>query len=273
MIINGRKIADDFYTELTEKVAKLATKPKLAVVLVGKNQSSVAYVKQKRKYALQTGMEFELKEFEEHISEDELLAVIKTLNRDENVSGFIVQLPLPKHIRLETLVAAIDPKKDVDGFTHQNLWAMLRWETALEPCTPKGVMYLLKHEKIDLAGKTVVILGRSNLVGKPLAVLCINAWATVVECNSHTKNYRQFTKMADVVIVAVGKPKTVTPEDIREGTVIIDVGFSVVDGVICGDADFNALEPISKITPVPGGVGAMTVAMLLQNVYLAHTNR
>lgn len=273
MILNGKLIAEQIFSELLEQIAKLPKPPKLAVVLVGDNPASLSYIRQKRKAAERLGMDFELFSFEASISEQELVAAIQRLNTNPDITGFIVQLPLPAHINTNAIIAAIDPRKDVDGFTAENIGQLFLGTTDLISCTPRGVMELLARSNIDVRGKSVTIIGRSNIVGKPLSLLMINAGATVTVCNSQTKNIRHSTLAADIVVVATGQPKLLTLDMVKPGTVVIDVGFSVVDGKISGDTDYEAIEPTCLITPVPGGVGPMTVAMLMKNTYISALNQ
>lgn len=269
MILNGKLIAEQIFAELLEQIAKLPKPPKLAVVLVGDNPASLSYIRQKQKAAERLGMDFELFSFEASISEQELVAAIQGLNNNPDITGFIVQLPLPAHINTNAIITAIDPEKDVDGFTAENIGRLFLGTADLISCTPRGVMELLARSNIDVRGKSVTIIGRSNIVGKPLALLMINAGATVTICNSQTKDIGHYTLSADIVVVATGQPKLLTLDMVKPGTVVIDVGFSVVDGKISGDTDYEAIEPTCLITPVPGGVGPMTVAMLMKNTYIA----
>lgn len=273
MILNGKSIADKILGELREKIATLGKKPKLAVVLVGDNPASLSYIRQKRLFAERVGIDFELRQFDVSIGEKELITAIRELNTDANVTGFIVQLPLPAYIDTNHIIEAIDPRKDIDGFTSENIGRLFLGTAELISCTPKGIMELLYRSEVGIQGKKVTIVGRSNIVGKPLALLMINAGATVTVCNSQTKNIGEFTKLSDIVVVATGKPKLLTVDMVRPGMVVIDVGFSVVDGKISGDADYSAIEPTCLITPVPGGVGPMTVAMLMMNTYIAAKNQ
>lgn len=269
MILNGKLIAEQIFAEILEQIAKLPKPPKLAVVLVGDNPASLSYIRQKRKAAERLGMDFELFSFEASISEQELVAAIQGLNNNPDITGFIVQLPLPAHIPTNAIIAAIDPEKDVDGFTAENIGRLFLGTADLISCTPRGIMELLNRSDMDVRGKSVTIIGRSNIVGKPLSLLMINAGATVTVCNSQTKDIGHYTRNSDIVVVATGQPKLLTLDMVKPGTVVIDVGFSVVDGKISGDADYEAIEPTCLITPVPGGVGPMTVAMLMKNTYIA----
>ncbi len=268
MILNGKKIAREIYENLREQVAKMTKKPKLGIILVGENPASLRYVGQKKKWANFVGIDFHLEQMPESISEQQVLSKIQEFNADESMSGFMVQLPLPKHINEEKIINAISPLKDVDGFHPENLGKiMIGDNSGFVPCTPFWIMKLLEFENIALSWKNICIIGRSNIVGKPIANLMINAWATVTVCNSRTKNLEFFTKSADIIVVATGVPHLLKAKMLQEKTIIIDVGFTVVDGKIYGDADFeNIKKEWHKITPVPGWVWAMTVAMLMTNV-------
>jgi len=271
MIIDGKKIAQKIYDELKQKISKLDQKPTLWAILVWENSPSLRYVNQKHKWAEYIGMNFELKTFPENVTEKELLEFIEKWNNDDNISWYIVQLPLPKHINDENVINAIKPEKDVDGFHPENQWKILIWdETAFAPCTPAWVMWIFEDLNINLAWKEVVVIGRSNIVWKPVAVMLINAWATVISCNSKTLDITKYTKTADIVICAAWKPHLLKLENINDKTVVIDVGFTVVDWKIYWDADFEAINNNwNLITPVPGGVWRLTVANLMKNTYKA----
>jgi methylenetetrahydrofolate dehydrogenase (NADP+) / methenyltetrahydrofolate cyclohydrolase len=269
MILDGRIVAASVYEELKQRIARLVVPPKLVVFLVGDDPASIAYIGQKKKYSAKIGMDFELVRLSADTPESALLARLDEKNSDPSVSGIIVQTPLPRHIDTERVIAHIAPAKDVDGFTPASLGELFLGRDNFTSCTPKGVMRLLEYYDISPSGKRVAILGRSNIVGKPLAVLMINAGATVTSCNSKTRDIARITLDADIVVLAMGQPKFLTRDMVREGAVIVDVGFKKVDGIISGDADYDALESVTDITPVPGGVGAMTVAMLLENTLLA----
>jgi methylenetetrahydrofolate dehydrogenase (NADP+)/methenyltetrahydrofolate cyclohydrolase len=245
----------------------------LVVVTVGNDPASEVYVGHKEKACIKTGMGFERKVFPESMSESELIAEIEGLNADSSVSGLIVQLPLPKSISANRAIKAIDPRKDVDGFHAYNVGKMMistEFED-LAPCTPKGMMLLLEEYGVNLAGKEAVVLGRSNIVGKPAAIMLMNRDATVTVCHSRTKNVFEHTKRADLLIVAVGQPEMIRGEHVKEGAVVLDVGIHRrSDGKLTGDVHFESVEPkASMITPVPGGVGPLTVACLLANTVTA----
>ncbi|MGL6248658.1 MAG: bifunctional 5,10-methylenetetrahydrofolate dehydrogenase/5,10-methenyltetrahydrofolate cyclohydrolase, partial [Culicoidibacterales bacterium] len=224
--------------------------------------------------AKQVGIEARIQNYPETITHDQLLAEITALNADQSVNGIIVQLPLPSHLDDHEIAQTIARDKDVDGFHPANLGELLVCETPLEPCTPKGIMELLKREAIDLAGKHVVVIGRSNIVGKPIALLALQADATVTVCHSHTANLTTLTQLADIVIVAVGRAQFLTAEMIRAGAVVIDVGINRHEGKLVGDVDYQSVsQKASAMTPVPGGVGPMTVAMLMKNTVAAAKNK
>ncbi|MDD5197903.1 MAG: bifunctional 5,10-methylenetetrahydrofolate dehydrogenase/5,10-methenyltetrahydrofolate cyclohydrolase [Candidatus Gracilibacteria bacterium] len=269
MLIDGRSIANTLLTNLQEEIQKLSVKPKLSVLLVGENPASLSYITQKKKSANIAGVDFELRQFSIDMTETELVAIIHEINKDVGIHGMIVQLPLPRHIDTDKIIEAIDPRKDVDGFTSHNIGKLFLGTANLVSCTPKGIMKLLEVSNVKIRGENIVIVGKSNIVGKPLSLLLMNAGGTVTVCNKDTKSLKEFTENADIIVMAAGSPKLLKKDMVRPGITIIDVGFTLIDGKIQGDADFEALEPISLITPVPGGVGPMTVAMLMENTYLA----
>ena len=235
--------------------------------MVGNNPASKTYVRNKKMACEKAGIKSEEYLLPENASEKEILNLIDKLNATKEVSGILVQLPLPSHLDSKTICERISPLKDVDAFTSKNIGDLFKGDAKFLPCTPAGILEILKHENINLAGKHCVIIGRSNIVGKPLALLLIQNDATVTVCHSKTKNLEEICKLADIVICAVGKEKFLKKEMVKPGAVVIDVGINRdKNGKLCGDADFENLEPIcSKITPVPGGVGPMTVAMLVKN--------
>lgn len=272
MIIDGKKIALWIYDELKEKVQWLSEKPTMAIFLVGENSPSLRYIKQKKKWAEFIGYGFQLFEFPTSVSEETLIQKITELNQDANIHGIMVQTPLPSHIHTQKIIDTIHPLKDIDGFHAINQGKVVLGDTSgLPPCTPAWIMELLHKEQIKLEGKHIVIVGRSNIVGKPLANMCINGGATVTVCNSKTPHLSSFTRLADIIIVATGKPRLLTQEMVKSDAIIIDVGFSVVDGKIFGDSDFSSLVERHQITPNPGGVWPMTVAFLMKNVLKAFT--
>lgn len=272
LLLDGRKVASEILTGLKPKVAKL--NPKLVIVQVGDDPASASYIRQKLKSCAEIGMRHEHKHLSADITFNAFLKLIEELNRESDVTGFIVQLPLPDPLqaRVPELIRAIDPKKDVDGFGAYNLGKMFlsREFEHLPPATPAGVILLLEHYKIKVTGKHAVVVGRSNTAGKPLAMMLLNRDATVTVCHSKTKDLGTCTKQADILAVAVGHPKLLTKEMVKPGAVVIDVGINEVSGKLVGDVDFDAVKEVaSAITPVPGGVGPMTVACLLRNVVRA----
>lgn len=277
-IIDGKEIAKKKKLEIADQVQELKNQgvtPGLAVILVGDNQASRTYVNSKQKTARELGMHNVLIEYPVSITEQELLAKIDELNRDEDIHGILVQLPLPDHINEKNLIEAISPEKDVDGFHPINIGRMMTGQDAFLPCTPYGVMVMMKEIEIDLAGKHVVVVGRSNIVGKPAGQLFLNENATVTYCHSRTKDLKEHTKQADVVIAAVGKAGLITADHIKPGAVVIDVGMNRDDqGKLCGDVAYDEVkEKAGYITPVPGGVGPMTIAMLMFNTMKSAKNR
>lgn len=272
-VIDGKKISGEIKDELKDVVSKLKTKPSLVVISVGDNPASKVYVGQKEKCANYIGINY-LHMHYDSISDDLLVSEIEKLNKDKKVNGIIVQLPLPDGMDETRIVNTIIPEKDVDGLTYLNAGLLLNNKTSMVSCTPKGIMELLKREKVDLVGKNAVVIGRSILVGKPMMNLLINANATVTLCHSKTKNLEKITRKADVLIVAIGKKHFVTRDMVKRGSVVIDVGINRVDGKLYGDVDYdNVYDKVKKITPVPGGVGPMTVVMLMKNVLEAYENQ
>ena len=259
------------HSQLKEKYGKPAG---LAVVIVGNNPASQVYVKNKIRACENVGFYSENIELDENISEKELLQEINKLNKNDRINGILVQLPLPAHINELKIIDSISPEKDVDGFHVSNIGKMVIGdETGFLSCTPYGIMQLLEEYKIEIAGKDAVIIGRSNIVGKPMALMLIQKGATVQVCNSNTKDLRKKLNKADIIIVAAGVPKLLKKEDVKEGAVVIDVGINRVDGKICGDVDYEEVaEKTSYITPVPGGVGPMTIASLIKNTFKSYKN-
>lgn len=269
-IIDGKKISQEIKDELKEKVAVLRDQGKtftLAVVQVGDDPASSVYVGNKKKACAYIGIESLSYELPEETTETELLQLVRKLNEDCSVGGILVQLPLPKHIDEEKVLLAISPGKDVDGFHPENVGNLSIGRSGFVSCTPAGVIQLLKRSGIEIEGKECVVLGRSNIVGKPMAMLLLRENGTVTVCHSRTKNLKEITKRADILIVAIGKPKFVDASYVKEGAVVIDVGIHRNENnKLCGDVDFDDVAPhTSAITPVPGGVGPMTIAMLMSN--------
>ena len=272
MLISGKEIAKEIKNELQEKVNTLLEKkvsfPTLAIVRVDGDSASEVYARSKQKAALEIGLyPLILPLVECDALEEQLLAVIENLNNDNNVHGIIVELPLPKYINEKKILNAIDPKKDVDCVTTLNIGKMVIGEDGFVPCTAKSVVELLKRSNIEISGKHCVIVGRSNIVGKPLSLLMLRENATVTVCHSKTKDLKEICKNADILVSAIGKAKFITDEFVKNGAIVVDVGINVDEnGKLCGDVDFESVkDKVSKITPVPGGVGPMTVAMLLKN--------
>jgi methylenetetrahydrofolate dehydrogenase (NADP+)/methenyltetrahydrofolate cyclohydrolase len=276
-ILDGKKLADKLNFELKSEIFKLKSKtgisPKLAAIMVGDNPASEIYVNMKRKKCAEVGIESILIKLDKNISEEILLKEITKLNNDKNVHGILLQLPLPGRLKELTplLLEKISPIKDVDGFNPINKGKLFDYHEEFAPCTPKGIIALLEFYNIDLKGKNVVIINRSNLVGKPLIFMLLKRNSTVTICHTSTMNIDEHIKKADILIVAVGRPKFITKTRIKENAIIIDVGQNRVDEKLTGDVDFDdVFDKCSKITPVPGGVGPLTVAFLLQNTFIAY---
>lgn len=279
-IIYGNEVAKSVKDALKKDLDRLKQEhkrlPKLVVVLVGNNVASLSYVTGKEKACKEIGMENELLRFEETMREEQLLEVVEQLNQDNSVDGILVQLPLPKHINESKILNAIDPKKDVDGFHPMNIGKLLLQEDGFLSCTPKGILRLLESIGMkDLSGKKAVVIGRSNIVGKPVAQLLLNRHATVTICHSRTEHIEEITSQADILIVSVGSPRLVKANWVKEGAVVIDVGINRDENQkLCGDVDFEDVkEKASYITPVPKGVGPMTIAMLLENTWESYYKR
>ena len=269
-IINCLEIRDKIKSELKIKINEIPTKLKLVVVQVGDDPASNVYIKNKQKLCEELGILFEHQKYLT-ITQDKLLKEIDKLNKDQTVTGILVQLPLPKEIDEKKIIEKISPLKDVDGLTSQNMGKLFTGNKALVPCTALGIIKMLEAYNIKTEGAHAVIIGRSNIVGKPLIQCLLNKNATVTVCHSKTKNIEEITKQADILIAALGKPKFVTEKMVKEGATVIDVGINrLEDGKIVGDTDFeNIKDKVSYITPVPGGVGPMTIAMLMNNVIKA----
>ncbi|MBR3803110.1 MAG: bifunctional methylenetetrahydrofolate dehydrogenase/methenyltetrahydrofolate cyclohydrolase FolD [Clostridia bacterium] len=273
-LIDGKIISAHIKKQVKNQVDDLkagGVEPCLAVIIVGDDFASRTYVNNKKRTCEEVGiksLEFALPA---ETTQDELLALVEKLNADESVNGILCQLPIPKHIDEKVILNAIKPEKDVDAFHPVNAGHIMIGDCVLKPCTPAGIMEMLKYEGIDVAGKNCVVIGRSNIVGKPMAMLLLAASGTVTVCHSKTQNLAEITKSADILVAAVGKAKFVTADMVKEGAVVIDVGMNRdEDGKRCGDVDFEAVkDKASHITPVPGGVGLMTVAMLMQNTVTA----
>lgn len=277
-IINGKEIGQEIRNSVAERVTRLKEQgltPGLAVVLVGDNQASATYVRNKQKSCEAIGMFSELIKLPEETTQEALLAQIELLNKREDIHGILVQLPLPKHIDEDTVIATIAVEKDVDGFSPVSVGKMMLGQETFLPCTPFGVMKLLEYSGIEIAGKHAVIVGRSHIVGKPMGQLLLQKDATVTYTHSKTPDLPSFTKQADILIAAVGRANFITKEHVKEGAVVIDVGINRDENnKLCGDVNFNEVDGIaSHITPVPGGVGPMTITMLLFNTVQAAENK
>ncbi len=275
ILIDGKETAkavrEKIHSEVEAFAAETGKRPGLAVVIVGEDPASQVYVRNKHKACAEVGMYSEVHELPADTDEETLLSLIARLNADEKINGILVQLPLPKHLDEKKVILAIDPKKDVDAFHPVNVGKIMIGDFTFAPCTPAGVMELLHHYGIDVCGKHCVIIGRSNIVGKPQAMLMLKENATVTVCHSRTVGLADIVRGADIVVAAVGRPKFVTAEMVKDGAVVVDVGINrTAEGKLCGDVDFDAVEPkASYITPVPGGVGPMTITMLLKNTLAA----
>lgn len=277
-ILDGKQIAKDYRQGLQDQVEALKEKgytPKLSVILVGNNGASLSYVKSKKKAAEKIGMISEIVHLEEAATEEEVLNELDRLNNDDSVSGILVQVPLPSQVSEQKVLEAINPEKDVDGFHPQNIGKLYIDEQTFVPCTPLGIMELLKNADIDLDGKDAVVIGRSHIVGQPVSKLLIQQNATVTILHSHSKDMSKHLKDADVIVSAVGKPGLVTKDDVKEGAVVIDVGNTPDEnGKLKGDVEYEDVKEIAgAITPVPGGVGPMTITMVLNNTLLAEKMR
>ncbi|MFP6055005.1 bifunctional methylenetetrahydrofolate dehydrogenase/methenyltetrahydrofolate cyclohydrolase FolD [Helicobacter pylori] len=275
VLLDGQALADNIEKDLKNKIqiitAQTHKRPKLAVILVGKDPASITYVNMKIKACQRVGMDFDLKTLQEDITEAELLSLIKDYNTDQSISGVLVQLPLPRHIDTKMVLEAIDPSKDVDGFHPLNIGKLCTQKESFLPATPMGVMHLLKHYHIEIKGKDVAIIGASNIIGKPLSMLMLNAGASVSVCHILTKDISFYTQNADIVCVGVGKPDLIKASMLKKGAVVVDIGINHLnDGRIVGDVDFtNAQKVAGFITPVPKGVGPMTIVSLLENTLIA----
>ena len=267
MLLDGKALSNKIKEEIKLKTKNYLIKPTLAVIQIGNDEASNIYIKTKAKACENVGINFIHIKFEEDALEQEIINKIIELNNDNYVNGILIQLPIPKTFDTYRLLNLINKNKDVDGLTDINMGMLFKNYNNLVPCTPLGIMNLLKEYNIDIEGKHAVVVGKSNLVGKPLAMLLLQSGATVTICHSKTKNLSNFTKQADILISAVGKKDLITKDMVKENSIVIDVGMNRVDGKLYGDVDFNNIKDIaSYITPVPGGVGPMTVAMLLSNV-------
>ena len=276
-IMDGKIVSASVRASVAADVEALKEKgicPSLAVILVGNDPASAVYVKNKQKACVETGITPIQITMSEETCENELLEKIDELNADESVHGILVQLPLPKHISEKKVIERISPKKDVDAFTHDSVGRIVEGKYSFLPCTPAGIMKLLEYYNVDIQGKECVIIGRSNIVGKPMALLMLNASGTVTVCHSKTQNLAETTRRADILVVAIGKAEFVTADMVKDGAVVIDVGINrMPDGKLKGDVEFEGVSKVaSLVTPVPGGVGPMTISMLMQNTVWAAKN-
>ncbi|MBT5164648.1 MAG: bifunctional methylenetetrahydrofolate dehydrogenase/methenyltetrahydrofolate cyclohydrolase FolD [Candidatus Thioglobus sp.] len=274
-IIDGKQIAQNLRNDIAQQVKKLDRAPGLAVILVGDDPASAVYVRNKDNACKEVGFYSEKINKPADITQKELLDEVERLNNDDKIDGILVQLPLPKHLDANLVIETISPEKDVDGFHSENIGKLMQNKPYLRPCTPKGVMTMLATTGIDLVGKDCVVVGASNIVGRPMAMELLNARATVTICNSKTQDLSTKLKQADVVVVAVGIPQMIKGDWIKEGATVIDVGINRLDnGKLVGDVDFDATkDKVAWITPVPGGVGPMTIATLLENTLMAYENK
>ena len=273
-ILSGKIVSARVKDELKKEVEELSQRGKqtgLAVVLVGDDSASKVYVRNKEKACEEVGIYSEVHRLSENTSEEELLKLINELNENDKIDGILVQLPLPKHLDDKVIIDNIKPEKDVDAFHPSNVGKIMIGDYDFLPCTPAGIMELIHESGVEVDGKTCVVIGRSNIVGKPMSMLLLHENGTVTTCHSHTKNLAEVTKSADILVAAVGIPKFVKADMVKPGAVVIDVGMDRDEnGKLCGDVDFNEVEPVAgAITPVPGGVGPMTIAMLMNNVIKA----
>jgi methylenetetrahydrofolate dehydrogenase (NADP+)/methenyltetrahydrofolate cyclohydrolase len=273
-IIDGKKLAESVRAEWkarAEKLIQSGIKPGLAVIIVGDSAASSLYVRNKVKACSEIGIYSEVHSFQQNVTQAEVLDCIQALNSNPHIHGILVQLPLPAHFENNRVITSIAIEKDVDGFHLYNVGALVTGNTIFSPCTPFGVMVMLERNRIPIEGQHAVVIGRSNIVGKPMAFMLLEKGATVTICTSKTRNLAQFTRDADILVVATGKPRMVTAEMVKPGAVVIDVGINrLPDGKLCGDVDFDAVKEVAGfITPVPGGVGPMTITMLLCNTILA----
>ena len=265
-ILDGKKTAEKIRAKLKEEISRMKKKPGLAAIIAGNNSASKLYVDIKERTCSEVGIYSERYELPSETTQEKLLELIEKLNRSEKIHAILVQLPLPRHISETAVFDAMKVAKDVDGFSAANIGKLFAGNEGMVPCTPKGVIRLLKEYGIEISGKHAVVIGRSKIVGKPLALMLLNRNATVTLCHTKTRNLAEHTKQADIVIAAAGSPKLLTKDMIKEGAVVVDVGINKIDGKLIGDVDFETVkEKCGYITPVPGGVGPMTVAMLLEN--------
>ena len=268
-ILDGKLMAEDLTKDQTRRVAELAAKgviPGLAVVLVGEDPASQIYVRNKGIACETVGMHSKTIRLLQSASQDEVIAAVDELNADDSIHGILVQLPLPGHLDEAAVLARILPQKDVDGFHISNAGKLFSGQSGVVPCTPKGIIHMLKQGGVELTGKDAVVIGRSNIVGKPAAMLLLNENCTVTICHSRTQNLKEHCRRADILVAAIGKPRFVTADMVKPGAAVVDVGINRVDGKVVGDVDYEAVSEVAGyITPVPGGVGKLTISMLIEN--------
>lgn len=272
-LIDGKDVANKCKDEIRKKIERLEKTPSLAVIRIGEDEASKIYVRLKNKMCEELGINFVEHHLNENTTQEELISLINNLNEDENINAILLQSPIPYHLNILEAFKAIAPEKDVDGFSPINVGKLVQNQECFAPCTPVGVMRMLKEYGIEVAGKHAVVIGRSNIVGRPMAELLLNANATITICHSKTENLAEIVKTADILVVAIGKPKFITADMIKEGAVVVDVGINRIPDSkkIVGDVDFdNVKDRCSYITPVPGGVGPMTIMTLMENVIRAY---
>ncbi len=270
-IIDGKALAASIRAQIEKEVSGLTDTPSLAVIMIGNDPASEVYVRNKEKACVEVGINSLVYKLDEATTQEQAEALVKELVARDDIHGVLVQLPLPKHLNEEALLGLIPTHKDVDGFSEANMGKLLLGKECLYSCTPHGVIKLIESEGIDICGKHAVVIGRSNIVGKPIALMLLSKNATVTVCHSKTQNLADICKQADILVVAIGKPKFVSADMVKKGAVVIDVGVNRIDGKLCGDVDFDSVKDVaSYITPVPGGVGPMTITMLLYNTLEAY---
>lgn len=266
IILDGKKIRNELLEAYKRIIQENDLKISLAIIQIGNNEASNTYIKNKEKYCNLVGIKTKVIKIEENCKEEQCLSLINQLNKDDTITGIILQSPVPNHIDFKKIVRTISDEKDVDGLSKKNLFAIRDNEEIILPCTVKGVLRLLEYYQISIEGKNIVVIGRSNIVGRPLTDALINRNATVTLCHSKTKSLNEFTKLADIVVSAVGKPNLITKEMVKEGFIGIDIGINILDGKLVGDFHENTKEKASYLTPVPGGVGPMTISMIIENL-------
>lgn len=271
MILDGKKTAENLMKKVAEEVASIKETLSLGLILVGNNPASLVYVRNKQRACNDVGINVENYFFDENVTQKEILKTIDQCNKNPNIHGILVQLPLPSHLDETMIINSIDPDKDIDGLTLVNQGKLFNSMETIHPATPKGVMTLLQKYFIEISGKNVVVIGRSKLVGKPLAMLLLQKNATVTIAHSRTTNLKEVTKKADILVVAIGKPNFITADMVKKDAVVVDVGINKVEGKVVGDVNFNEVKEVaSYITPVPKGVGPMTIASLLENIIICY---